>query len=153
VLSLKESQNRMRRNIIWVAWLALGAAVVGGCGGGGGGGAPPPTTQFVMTGTVLDVSTNNPVVGAVVTVAGNTATTDSQGKFRFQLSVAPTVQTYSIDGSAATPGCYTFWAKADSTVQNAQCIKLTLPLVNPTDLGTIYLMNDENPPPFPPSCL
>lgn len=155
VHSLEEIENRMRRYVIWAPWLVLAATIVVGCGGGGGGGTPPPTDQFVLTGTVLDDKTSSPVVGAVVEVATNTTSTDSQGRFRFELSVAPTVETYSIDGTAASPapGYYVFWAKADGKEQNAACIEL--PTVMPktgTDLGTVYLRNTDNPPPFPPLC-
>ena len=145
----------MVRNIVFTVLLISAVIAVAGCGGGDGGTTPPPTNKFVITGIVKDVSTNSAVVGAIVTIGTAQTTTDSSGSFTFKLDTAPTVSTYSVNGSSATPppGYFDFWATADGLEQNARCIVLNLPLTNPTDLGTIYLMNSDSPPPFPPACL
>jgi len=138
----------MKRNAVVIVLLAIVAALVIGCGGGGGG------NSYVVTGFVKDSNNSKPVVGAKVKIGTVETTTNSQGQFRFEMSTAPVVRIFSIDGRNATPspGYFDFWCRANNKVQNAKCIELPLIPKGETSLGTIMLMNADNPPPFPPAC-
>jgi hypothetical protein len=143
--------------MIWVVLLIATMAIVAGCGGGGGDTketTPPPADKFVLTGTVKDLNTGGAVVGAKVKVGSSQVTTDSQGKFRLEMTSRPIVTTYSVDGTSATPapGYFSFWAQADAKTQNASCIEFPVAPATGMDLGTVFLINSDNPPPFPPSC-
>lgn len=143
----------MTRNFILPALLVV-AVSLAGCGGGGGDTEPPITDNCVLTGTVRDYSTNNAVVGATVQVGTYTTTTGSQGAFRLEMPTVPVATTYSVNGSAATPtpGYFDWWSQYNSVTYNAKCIPLPVVPLGTTSLGTIYLMNADSPPPFPPSC-
>jgi len=92
-----------------LAFLAL-SLILGGCNDG----ALPPGAQYAaLSGTVIDAATNQPIVGAIVTLdTVLTATTDSAGHFTFAkvpsgdydyTVQAPGYATFSSSGSA-TPG-------------------------------------------------
>lgn len=138
----------MRRNTMILASLLSLVALVVGCGGGGGGGTTPPvTTAFVFRGTVQDTISSSPVSGATVKVDTYTATTNSQGVFSLSMPTRPLVQTFSVDGRAASPQCYTFWAKTDDgKTQDAQAIAFP---ATGTDMGVILLWNTDAAPPAP----
>jgi hypothetical protein len=140
----------MTRNAIWLI-LVVTVVVLSGCGGGSDN---QPTNRCVLTGTLRDYSTNSVIVGATVKVGTYTTTSSSQGTFRLDMPTVPVVETYSVDGRSATPlpGFFDFWARADGNTYNAKCIPLPVVPLGETSLGTIYLMNADSPPPFPPSC-
>ena len=103
------------------------AVVLTGCGGGGGGGNPGSGSGSPVTvkGTVLSVESGLPATaGATVNIGGQTATTDTTGKF-----------TLTNVSSGTTSG----------TVTAANELPLTLALALKTtgvnDLGTLYLSN------------
>ena len=135
-------------------WTVLLAAVVAlsGCGGGGGTTTPVHRDNVVLTGTVLDVSTNSPVVGATVTIGTYTDITTAQGTFSIGMPAIPIVQTYSVNGEHATPdpGYYPGWSSVGGKTYDAKSIPLPLVPLGETSLGTIYLMNASSPPPPPP---
>lgn len=143
----------MTRNFILPALLVL-AVSLAGCGGGGGDPEPPITDNCVLTGTVRDYSTNNLIAGATVKVGAYTTITGSQGTFSLEMPTVPVATTYSVDGRAATPspGYFDFWSYVGGETYNAKCIPLPVVPLGTTSLGTIYLMNADSPPPFPPSC-
>lgn len=143
----------MTRIVKWSAVL-VAVALIAGCGGGGGENNNNSTNSCVLTGLVRDVSTNVPVVGATVKIGNYSATSNSQGSFKIEMPGVPIVRTFSVDGRTATPspGYYDFWARYNGKVENAKCITLPVVPLGETPLGTVYLMNADNPPPFPPSC-
>jgi hypothetical protein len=112
-----------------VAVIALTFGLVG-CGGGGGGGSSSSSTR--ITGVVVDRQTNDPVVGATVSVGGHTAKTNSSGSF--QLGVAPGNITLTITAAGYQTG--TFSAVADEGLN--------------TNVGVLTLLNADNNPPSPP---
>jgi hypothetical protein len=52
----------------------------------------------VLIGHVVDLATNDPLVGATVTAEGQSATTDDQGMYRLEVSVGRTLVTVEMDG-------------------------------------------------------
>jgi hypothetical protein len=113
-----------------VAVVALAFVLVGCGGGGGGGGSSNSSTR--ITGVVVDRQTNDPVVGATVSVSGRTAKTNSSGAFA--LGVAPGNVTLTISASGYQTG--TFSAVADEGLS--------------TNVGVLTLLNADNNPPSPP---
>ena len=93
-------------------WLAVLVGIcaglaLAGCGGGGGG--------AVITGTVIDVATQQGVPGAAVTIDGATYTTDANGEFRVSGLAAGTVTiTVSASGYDGI-GPITVTVSADTT--------------------------------------
>jgi hypothetical protein len=143
----------MTRNVIWLAFLVAVIAAVAGCGGGGGGNPDPDpqiTDKYVVTGIVKDYNTNAVIAGALVRIGSYQIATNSSGRFTIEMTSTPIVTTYSINGEAK--GYFSFWAYANDTTQNATCIVLPLIQKGTNSLGTIYLLNDDTPPPFPPTC-
>ena len=75
----------MRRCTTRFAWLLVGTLFVAlsGCGGGGGG-TTTPTQEEPKVGKIIGIaadSNGSRLVGATVTIAGLTTTTDSIGEF------------------------------------------------------------------------
>jgi len=65
---------------------------VSGCGGLGGGNdggrTPPPQAEVIVRGYVRDAATNAGVQGAVVSIGGQSVTTNSNG--RYEITGVPT---------------------------------------------------------------
>ncbi len=109
---------------------------------------------FSVTGTVMVEGTSTPIVGAIVEIGSYQTATQSNGTFRIDMTSTPIMRTFSVNGRNATPapGYFDFWCRADGKIQNAKCIELPIIPKGTTSVGTIYLMSEDYPPPFPPSC-
>ena len=77
-----------------------------GCGGGGGGGSDTPTKKGYITGKVVN-SSLAPISGATVKLTpGNyTTTTDSNGKYTFNVPVGSYTITVTYGGETASTTC------------------------------------------------
>lgn len=76
----------------------IGLFALAGCGSGGGGNNPPPgmSSTSLVSGTITDVN-GSPIVGATVTLRGQTTTSSQEGTYTFPAIVVPANSTSVVD--------------------------------------------------------
>jgi len=128
--------------------LAAGLALAG-CGGGGS--TPPSATRVVVKGRVAERNNQSVgVEGAIITIAGYSGRSDSNGNFRIELPNNVVDPTFSI----TPPEGYS----SNGVFYNSQYIcpqALPTPLPLRTDVENdfgLILCFDANPPPPPADC-
>lgn len=107
-------------------------------------------TQATLTGQIADYHTSVGIPGVTVIAGGIEGYTDCQGRFQIG-GVDVTSTRMTVNGE--NQHYYTFWARMLGRNYDAMCIPV--PPLTPgetADTGTIYLMDMESPPPFPPDC-
>lgn len=134
--------TRLTRCTLGVIALCLCAWWLTGCGAGdddiedpgngNNGELPPPGAT--AAGRVVDMSSERPIAGALVTLGGQTTTTDALGQFSFS-DVPIGEQTIIV----SAPG-FIFGGAVTVTIEEG-----------PNDLGTVHMTpSGEGPPPPPP---
>jgi hypothetical protein len=117
--------SRIRQCILRTAAIAavVSAFCIGatGCGGGGGGGGGGGTSS--ISGTVVDLDTQNPVQNALVEVSGSSDTTSASGAFQVTgLLNGPQTLTASANNQGFLP------ASAQVDVQGATALPAPIQL-------------------------
>lgn len=105
-LCVSRDNRRLSARLRLAGALAAGCAAIalGGCGGGGGSQNPNPNSvgsYSTVSGTITDVN-GNPIVGATVSLAGQTTTSTQGGDYQFASIPVPSGQNSVLDTLAAS---------------------------------------------------
>lgn len=94
----RSSGKGTRRGFLWLAVLAVFAALAG-CGGGGSGGGPGAGTPTSVTGRILRAENGAAEAGTTIKIGNQTATSATDGTFTFA-NVDATAKTATITPAA-----------------------------------------------------